>query len=765
MTRSSGRLFAFFLAASILISSAASAWAADPALLLPLNRTAYQTNERIDLAVVRSSDKELAAGELTLTVSGDDGSKLVFTYPVKAAAVSGKDARTTEHLYLNAWLLRPGKYSLEAAVDGGVGKATIDVYNHVRKSDFKLVNWGRAKDVADQLPQGEDSIGFNLFYGHYGNDDQAGFIRAGVDFMSCCTMSGAHQMDIRSECDWSDPYVTRGGTVRVVRRAFQDRTRGNVPGVHFYDEPGLTWSKDPKSGEMTPHAVPAQAWSYEAAFGKAPLRYTDVDPKNPDHIARWEHWARWKLSFMDAAWKEAQFGVSQVRPDMISLTQSQYGYSAFTDGYYFNVARSLPITSGHGGYDDYGPGYFNPGYTMEIARARDFWKANWYLPTWYGNTTTDTFRLEQYLSFQTNIQGMLSPPDIDPFVGNQQKPAAQGVVESNHLMMKLGPIFNQIPVNKMPVALLYSVSNCIRAQTADMKANYAHSMPHGEGLPLVYLAGKVIQQPFTTVVEEDILDGTLAQDHKAVVLNAINYLDPKVVTALEQYIATGGAVLMTSDSKVEIKGAIKVPTVARMPDQEIIDQLSKEKKYKEMAPYTTSGKHIEAAIKIGAAFKAEFDKLGLKPVFETDNQAIIASRQAAGDIEYIFAVNATYDNESNGAKNAVKAASATISLADDSRPVYDAVTGGIVPQFQKAGGKLTGSFRFGAGQMRVFARPARTIGSVSAGAPVVVRELALEKSPVRLDLSASVADEKGKLLSGSVPVHIRVVDPLGATRH
>ena len=25
-----------------------------------------------------------------------------------------------------------------------------------------------------------------------------------------------------------------------------------------------------------------------------------------------------------------------------------YGWSAFTDGYYFNVVRSLPITSGHG---------------------------------------------------------------------------------------------------------------------------------------------------------------------------------------------------------------------------------------------------------------------------------------------------------------------------------------------------------------------------------------------------------------------------------
>ena len=85
-----------------------------------------------------------------------------------------------------------------------------------------------------------------------------------------------------------------------------------------------------------------------------------MDPANPEQAARWAQWARWKLGFMDAAWKDAQFGVSAVEPALASVTQSQYGYSAFSDGYYFNVVRSLPITSGHGGYHDFGPGYFNP---------------------------------------------------------------------------------------------------------------------------------------------------------------------------------------------------------------------------------------------------------------------------------------------------------------------------------------------------------------------------------------------------------------------
>jgi hypothetical protein len=83
----------------------------------------------------------------------------------------------------------------------------------------------------------------------------------------------------------------------VARRAFIDRTRPNVLGVHFYDEPGLTWAKDLETGEMSPHVVPWQQRSYEAAFGHPPLD--------------------WKI------------------------------------------------------------------------------KPNWYLPTWYGNTTADEFRLEQ----------------------------------------------------------------------------------------------------------------------------------------------------------------------------------------------------------------------------------------------------------------------------------------------------------------------------------------------------------------------------------
>jgi hypothetical protein len=748
---------------SLLLLIACSANAAVK-LILPLERTAYQTNEWIDVSVHRSDAKALPAGELTLTLTGEDGSSVAATFAVGAADPRSGTAQSTEHLHLNGWLLRPGKYKLEVAVDGAKEETAIEVCSHLRQSSFRLVNWGRAKGK-EQLIEGENSLGFNTFYGFHGKDVESNLIRAGVDQFANCVMSGGHQMDLRMECDWSDPYVLHGGTSRVVRQAMIDRLRPNVPGVHFYDEPGLTWHKHPETGEFTPHGVPAQVRSYLAAFDQAPLSYQKIDPKNPEHVALWKQWAYWKLSLMDAAWKDAQFGVSQVRDDFLSVTQSQYGFSAFTDGYYFNVVRSLPVTSGHGGYHDFGPGFFNPSYFLELSRARDYWKDNWYLPTWYGNTTADQFRLEQYLSFQTGIQGMISPPDLEPAINAVGR---QGIVESNQLMKRLGPIFTTMRPTRPPVALLYSLSQAVHTQTENRNLNYLHESPHGKNLPLTYLAGKLIQQQFLTIVEEDILDGTALDDHKVIVLSTIDYLDPKVVSALEGFIKNGGAVLMTGDSTVSIKGAIKLSAAGKMPDQEKIDQLVKEKKYNDLGPFTTTAKYVEGASLLARSIKAELDRLGVKPAAECEVPTIVITRQAAGDVEYIFAVNATPDEtDKKDPRNAVKAVEATLAFPDDGRPIHEVTSGAPAAKTEKKEGKVRLTYRFGPGQMRVFARtaaPADAKTSVKISTPVVSRELVLEKEPIAVEIAATLL-AGDRVVSGSVPLHVLVVDPLGALRH
>jgi hypothetical protein len=578
-------------------------------------------------------------------------------------------------------------------------------------------------------------------------------------------MSGGHQMDLRQECDWSDPYVIRGGSRRVVKRAMMDRTRPNVLGVHFYDEPGLTWHDDPKNGNIrTPQGIPSQLASYEAAFGHALKDYFKIDPKNATDAAQWDRWARWKLGFMDAAWKDSQFGVRYVRPDFLSVTQSQYGWTAFTDGYYFNVVRSLPVISGHGGYHDFGPGYFNPSFFLEMARARDYGRPNWYLPTWYGSTTSDLFRLEQYLSFQTNIQGMMSPPELDPGVPEKSK-AAAGIVESNHLMGRLGTIFTTMPVTRPPVAVLYSLSNSIHKQTGDMSYSYAHASPHGRNLMFTYLAGKLLQRPFFTVVEEDVLDGTLTAEHKAIILTSLDYLAPKVISSLEDFAKQGGLVILTKDCRVKIKGGMTVDVAPGFREAAKVAALEKAGKWKEAEPFTRMRQALQGAAVLVDALEPILTKAGIKPVFLCDQFGIVATRQAAGDIEYLFAVNACHDEKGGDPMLGLKAVTARIKLDAAGGPVYDAIHGGRVLTLTENDKSLTGSFHFGPGQMRVFARTATPIGGIQTSTPILRRDFTKAEGPLSVDIRAALLDKKGRLISGSAPLRIRLMDPLGNARY
>jgi hypothetical protein len=73
-------------------------------------------------------------------------------------------------------------------------------------------------------------------------------------------------------------------------------------------------------------------------------------------------------------------------------------------------------------------------------------------------------------------------------------------------------------------------------------------------------------------------------------------------------------------------------------------------------------------------------------------------------------------------------------------------------------------FTFGPGQMRVFARTRGVIQGVKVGKPDLRRDCTLSRSPLRLAFAASVFTKEGGVLSGSIPLRIAVVNPLGAVR-
>src|SRR6185295_2606491 len=103
------------------------------------------------------------------------------------------------------------------------------------------------------------------------------------------------------------------------------------------------------------------------------------------------------------------------------------------------------------------------------------------------------FRMEQYLSFMNNIQGMMKPPDMQIHRPSKCS-AAEGIVESNMLMSRLGTIFTTMPVSRPPVAVLYSMSQNLITQAKDRSDNYEGGGQRNKTM-FAYLTGKVIHQP------------------------------------------------------------------------------------------------------------------------------------------------------------------------------------------------------------------------------------------------------------------------------
>lgn len=746
-------------------------------LLLPLKRTVYQTNEKIDLAVLRiAPEAALAADVLQLEAVGDNGSRLTFTFPLAAVAPDATgEARATERLHLEAALLRPGTYVLEARMQDAAATNRIEIYSHIRKTPFRLIDWGGSGSGTgeDQVRCGEEGTGVNLMLGSYAGHNQEANIRGGMDYMRNCTMAGAHQMDGRLECDWSDPYVLVGGNARAARQALKDRIYGNVIGVHFYDEPGLTWQPHPKTGVFSPHNIPSQDWAFQAAFGTPALQYNEVNPGDPSSYSAWEQFLRWKQVFMESAWRGADFSVRHINSRWLTATQSMYGWHAFGDGYYFNIVRPLSVMSGHGGYDDYAGGYLAPGFFFEMGRMRDYEKPVWYLPCWWENSPSEVFRLEQYLTFMMGAHGVAVPPGV-----RTEQPGTltqdEAVLESNRTMARLGPIFTTMPVTRPAVAMLYSMSQNAKAMMASQDfANGQDFAGQVERLFQLYVAAKMSHIPVFPIVEEDILDGSLAANHTVLLLTGLEVLEPRVVAMLESWIAAGGKVIMGDECTVRIAGATKLG--ATVTDK-IYIAAGKEFGSGDQATRQMRGCSTRSALAyfregapIAKALTARLKDAGIQPAADISEPQVFVSRHAQADVEYLFLANASTDADlvtNLKGWNSLKAAQSEVAVPNDGRPLYDLLASTEAAEFTKKRGTLSANLRFGPGQFRAFARTARPV----AGVEVISARMApaAYTRPGRqntLFVEATVVDTAGKALVGALPLAIQVIDPLGVMRY
>src|SRR5262249_44072238 len=204
-------------------------------------------------------------------------------------------------------------------------------------------------------------------------------------------------------------------------------------------------------------------------------------------------------------------------------------------------------------------------------------------------------------------------------------------------------------------AVLYSMSQNLHAQVhSPMLGDNYQGGGHGrDRVFLVYLAGLQMQTPICPIVEEDILDGTLAANHRAVILTRIQSLEPRVISPLEASAAKGGAVIVGDECALQIQGATRLDIPV---DRSFFEEMSlawKENRKEDHAKLNRAGNYLKAAEPVARALRPKLEAAGISPVLSCDNPEIIASRQSQGEIDYVFAVNASYDPVAGGV-NSIK---------------------------------------------------------------------------------------------------------------
>lgn len=169
------------------------------------------------------------------------------------------------------------------------------------------------------------------------------------------------------------------------------------------------------------------------------------------------------------------------RHDFLTANQSQCGWAAPTDRYYFNIARSLPMVSGLGRYHALG------------------------LPC---STNRSSLRWPARGDYKVQ-------PTVGPFGNDFEYNASHSAAASNILL----------------------VVGFHRAQIADRNINYGNATPQFRAVEITFLASNRLQHPFLPIVDLNMLNGTLAAHHRAVIVCGVRHLDPAVVTASEQCLA------------------------------------------------------------------------------------------------------------------------------------------------------------------------------------------------------------------------------------
>ncbi|MDL5053517.1 hypothetical protein QQ056_08175 [Oscillatoria laete-virens NRMC-F 0139] len=519
-------------------------------------RTYFYDNEPIDMVIPSRKDKE------TVVLSSQTG----VTRSIQVPAMGGQ-----LHFRIQPLALSPGSWTVKAGDTSG----TIVIASNVRGTPYTFYNyqswiddevpmygeWLKAKWPSEKQVELFRTYGINVMQLQNGGipltprtQDLA--IQAGTKFTSLNNVAGQHQPGGAAN-DWSVPEVIIGTRRGVQHSAQVLRRAPGFLGVHYADEPGLTYGIRNPDGTYSPYhqgapipdqnthyfgplAVPTQHDLYKKKTGK-PL----PDLFNPQaNLEAWLDFMRFRTTILGDVFGQYTADIHQIDPNLIGYSQL-YAWMFLSDGEYpAENTKGVDVISTHA-YIDHMLGLWYPIHESDAMRDGSWDKPLWMMPSFAGMIRMPTV----YGAMSRKLEGLGWDRTTMPDVPETKKLAER--------MVPISGMLHDVTKPRDAVAIFYSRDQYLVEITKDLKNTYA-GRDYAARLVVAWIMSNATQRPASRIVEEDLLAGR-ASKHKVIIAPQLTYARPEIKAALEKFIAGGGLLLMDQSATLEIKGATKLP--------------------------------------------------------------------------------------------------------------------------------------------------------------------------------------------------------------
>lgn len=653
---------------TVCLVFAALDWGSPSALaaeiLLPQNRQAYYSGEPIEIAIAGLPKDQSAAIELAPEKPGaspvkfdikGDGTTLVFVLPPRA-------------LGPNMYSLRlDGKEAAKLTVSTGVQRSTMLVAQTSTRAPEGGANFvlGNAFSFSHLDPQGmpakeirgRRSPGMSSF-------EQA--VAADLPYICYMYWTGyVLHKPFGEEKSWASPSMNAMMRMLSFHTAQRLRRFGPlVRGIGPIDEPGLAWGKTPAGGM----ASGFPNWDEQAWYESRGWKYTQDIANQSD--ADWMKYLTIRCNILAENYEQAKKDVKTVWPEA-TWSGDLYAPLAIMDGTDPWNQRVNDTPASHVFFDFMG-GPLSTCAQMQIEKSHD-----------------PHSKLAHAMNGQ--LMGVAGKPKpLYHLLMNEMLAAGldsnwwlntggmshEELVAVNGPAERLGPLFHEMTLADHDVALLWSFTEigmrekeiCAKesAKKGGEQIKLLVPIPDAKDLPpqelatSAYEVGAVYAQQVIglhqilrragyapQVVHERLLPGGVLKNYKVLVLVGQTFeFPPDVRTAIDDFIAAGGKVVIDPSTKLKLEGAVTIATdisAAAIRGENIRRERAKTAagmNKAELSKVTSNWQETKFHRDRVAAARVAMQQTPARPVFVSGEQSFVGERHVAGEGALVMVLNA-----------------------------------------------------------------------------------------------------------------------------